>query len=107
MRKDTFRTILIAIGVLILLAIVALGSAVWLFVRSFHVGKMDAATAAREFDGIRGRFAGVSPLLAIRDEQPVVTRRPSAGAAPTRLTTMHIVAWDSEDDELVRIDLPF
>ena len=107
MKKETVRTLLIVVGVLILIAILALGSAVWIFMRSFELGKADAASATQQFDEIRGRFAGVTPVLEVRDEEPVITRRPSAQASGTRLTTMHVIAWDSEDDELVRIDLPF
>jgi hypothetical protein len=107
MKKDTVRTIVIVVGLLILLAIVGLGSAAWLFMRSFDVGKADAATAGQQFDRIRGRFAGVRPVLEIRDEEPVVTRRPPAQGNRTRLTTLHILAWDADDDDFARIDLPF
>jgi hypothetical protein len=106
-KKETVRTLLIVLGVLILLAIVGLGSAVWLFMRSFQVGKADAASATQQFDGIRARFAGVTPVLEVRDEEPVIARRPPADAAATRLSTMHVLAWDPDDDELVRIDVPF
>ena len=107
MKKETVRTLLIVLGLLVLLAVVCLASAVWLFTRSFQFEKADAANAAQQLDAIRGRFAGVTPVLAIRDEDPVVTRRPQATASSTRLTTMHVVAWDAEDDDFVRIDLPF
>lgn len=107
MKKETVRTLLIVVGVLILIAILALGSAVWLFMRSFELGKADAASASQQFDEIRGRFGGVTPVLEVRDEEPVITRRPPAQPWGRRLTTMHVIAWDSEDDELVRIDLPF
>jgi hypothetical protein len=107
MKKDTLRTVLIIVGVLILLAIVGLGSAVWLFMRSFDLEQADEPTASQQFDEIRGRFAGVTPVLAIRDERPVVTRRPSNQGTGARLTTLHVLAWDSDDHGLARIDLPF
>lgn len=107
MKKETVRTLAIVAGVVILLAIVGLGSAVWLFTRSFSRETSDAAGAAQRFDEIRSRFAGVTPVLAIRDDEAIVTRRPAAGAASARLTTLHVAAWDAEDDEFVSIDLPF
>lgn len=107
MKKDTVRTVAIIAGVLILLAIVGLGSAVWLFMRSFDVGHADAATASQQFDEIRSRFGGVTPVLDIRDHEPVITRRPPAQSAGTRLSTLHVVAWDPDDDQLTRIDVPF
>lgn len=107
MTKQTLRAVLIIIGLVCLLAIVGIGSAAWLFMRSFDVGKADAATASQEFDGIRARFGDTVPLIEFRDEDPVVTRKPPAGATGGRLTTMHVLAWDSEDDDFVRVDLPF
>lgn len=107
MKKDTVRTIVIIVGVLILLAIVGLGSAVWLFMRSFEMGKADERSASQQFDQIRSRFAGVTPVLAIRDERPVVTRRPPDQGTGMRLTTLHVIAWDPDDHDLARIDLPF
>src|SRR5688572_20541551 len=97
MKKDTLRTIVIIVGVLILLAVVGLGSAVWLFMRSFDVGQADAADASQQFDQIRSRFAGVTPVLAIKDEEPVITRRPPAQGTGARLTTLHVLAWDPDD----------
>ncbi len=61
MKKDTLRTVVIIVGVLILVAIVALGSAAWLFMRSFSLGQVDERTASQQFDEIRGKFAGVTP----------------------------------------------
>ena len=87
MKKETVRTIVIVIGVLILLIIVGLGSAAWLFMRSVQVGDADAADATQQFDTIRSRFTGVTPILQIRDGEPVVTRRPPAQGPGVRLTT--------------------
>jgi hypothetical protein len=106
-KKETVRTLVIVLGVLILVAIVGLGSAVWLFTRSFDVGTADAATAALRFDDVRSRFAGSAPVLQVRDEEPVVTRRPPDHKTGPRLTTLRILVWDPEEDKLTRIDLPF
>ena len=107
MKKDTVRTLVIIVGVLILLAIVGLGSAVWLFMRSVEVGKADTASASQEFDQIRRRFAGVTPVLGIENKRPVVGRRPPVQGTGTRLTTLHVLAWDPDDNGLARIDVPF
>jgi hypothetical protein len=107
MKKETVRTVMIIVGVLILVAIVGLGSAVWLFTRSFTVGKADEASASQRFDEVRERFAGLTPVLDIRDEEPVVTRRPSESGTGTRLTSLRIIHWDPDDDSFARIDLPF
>ena len=107
MKKETARTLMIIVGVLVLLAIVGLGSAVWLFTRSFNVERADAASATERFDEVRDRFAGVTPVLEIRDREPVVTRRPPAQTTGGRLATLRIIHWDPDDDSFARIELPF
>lgn len=107
MRKETARTLMIVVGVLILFAVLGLASALWLFASSVDVGKADAASARQRFDEIRQRFGGVAPVLHIRDGEPVLARRPPAQGAGVRLSTMRIVHWDPGDDSFSRIDLPF
>jgi hypothetical protein len=107
MKKETVRTLLIVVGVIALLAILGLGSAVWLFMRSFEMTQADAASATESFDEVRKRFAGTSPLLVLEDERPVVSRKPPAQSNGMRLTSLRILAWDPEDDRIANIELPF
>ncbi len=107
MKKETVRTLMIVAGVLILLAILGLGSAVWLFTQSVDVGQADAATAAQRFEEIRERFAGVTPVLEVRDGEAVISRRPPEQSAGGRLSTMYVVHWDDDDNSFTRIALPF
>lgn len=108
MKKTTLQALMIIAGVLILLAIVGLGSAVWLFTRSVTVGAADEASATRSFDEIRRRFAGVKPVLEIdENDDPVVARRPPAERPGPPLSVLHIMAWDPDDGSLARIDIPF
>lgn len=107
MKKETARTLMFVVGVLILLAVLGLGSAVWLFTQSFDVSTADEASATQRFEEIRERFVGITPVLEIRDHDPVITRRPPEQETGTRLTTMRIVHWDADDDSFTRLDLPF
>jgi hypothetical protein len=107
MKKETFRTILIVVGVLVLLAIVGLGSAAWLFMRGFETSQADAASATETFDDVRNRFAGTSPVLVIEDDRPTVARKPPAQSNGVRLTALRILVWDPEDERVARIELPF
>lgn len=107
MKKDTARALMIVVGVFVLLVILGLGSAAWLFTNAVDIGEADEASAQREFERIRARFAGVQPVIEVRDDEPVVTRRPSEAAPTVRLSTLRIVAWDPDDGTLARIDVPF
>ena len=107
MKKETARTLMIIVGVLILLAIVGLGSAVWLFTRAVNIGTADAKSAERSFEEIRERFEGVTPVLDVRNDEPSITREPPAQTTGERLTSLRIIAWDGSDERFTRIDLPF
>jgi hypothetical protein len=107
MKKDTIRTLTIVVGLLILLAVLGLGSAVWLFTQSVDVGKADEISATEAFDVVRARFPGVTPVLAVRDSEPVLARTPPETQSGPRLTTLHVLHWDPDDESFARIDLPF
>jgi hypothetical protein len=107
MKKETIRTLTIVIGLVILLVVLGLGSAVWLFTQSIDVGKADEVVAAEEFDRVRARFPGMKPVLDIRDGEPLLARKPPDRPAGGRLSTLHVLHWDPDDDSFARIDLPF
>ncbi len=107
MKKETVRTLTIVIGLVILLVVLGLGSAVWLFTQSIDVGKADEVVAAEEFERVRARFPGMKPVLDIRDGEPLLARKPPDRPAGGRLSTLHVLHWDPDDDSFARIDLPF
>jgi hypothetical protein len=107
MKKGTVRTLMIIVGVLFLFAIVGVGSAVWLFMRAVNVASADAKTAERNFDEIRQKFGGVTPVLEIRDDEPTVARQPPEQTTGERLTSLRVVAWDDDDERFTQIDVPF
>jgi len=107
MKKETARALMIIVGVVILLVIVGLGSAVWLFTQAIDVGAADERGAEAAFQEVRKCFAGVTPILDVKDGEPVLTRRPPDAAPASRLSTLHVIAWDSDEEGLTRVDLPF
>jgi hypothetical protein len=107
MKKDTARILMIVAGVVILLGIVAIGSAAWLFSQTVNLGKADEGKVEATFAQIRRQFGGAKPILDVQDGEPVLTRQPPASAPASRLSTLHVVAWDPDDEGLTRVDLPF
>jgi hypothetical protein len=106
MKKETARTLTIALGLLILLAILGLGSAAWLFSRTVDVATADEASATDQFDRIRARFAGTAPVLQVRDGEPVLARVPPDRGS-RKLETLRLMHWDPDDDSFARIEVPF
>jgi hypothetical protein len=107
MKKGTARTLMIIVGVLFLFAILGVGSAVWLFTRAVNVASADAKSAERSFEEIRQKFGGVTPILEVRGDDPVISREPPEQTTGEPLTSLRIVAWDDTDERFTQIDLPF
>ena len=102
------RTILVAAaGVAVGGGILAVALAAWFFISVFDAGPESRAAAARAFDDVRQRFGGAGPIVEIRDDQPVFTRRPSTGGPRPRLRTLHALAWDPDAEVLTRMEMPF
>lgn len=99
----------IVLGVLAFCVIVAIGGIVLMaaFVRqNVSISNMDAGAADNEFDAVRARFAGQQALIQIVDGRPQLVERTTGGTAPS-IKTMHIVAWDDDEEKLVRVSVPF
>ena len=65
-------------------------------------------SAKSEFDAVRSRFPGQQPLIQIVDGKPqLVTERASQTASQTTLTTLHVIAFDDDEGNLVTFSLPF
>ena len=65
-----------------------------------------AATADESLDQIRDRFAERPPLIEVRDGR-VRRNDPPPDAKPAALSTLHVLAWEADEEKLARIDLPF
>jgi hypothetical protein len=87
-----------------------IGTVVYLSLRHLNVQRVSVESADREFDQVRARFAGKTPLIEIDEEnweRPRIHQPPEAAAAHAPLQTMHIMAWDEREGKLVKMDLPF
>lgn len=102
----------IVIGVLVLLCFIAVGGiifAVSFFRENMQVTQnVTAGTAGNEFDAIRAKFPGQQPLVQMIDDRPqLVPERASRGGTAQSLTTLHVLAFDRNSEEMVRFSLPF
>lgn len=109
--KPKRRWIPIVLGIVFLLFVLAVGAVIfsvaW-FRQNLQVTEVSATNAAQEFDAIRAKFAGQRPLLELRDGRPeYVAEREKEPRSTVQLTTLHLMAWDEDDEELVKFALPF
>lgn len=110
--KKRRNWLLVVFGVLVLVVFVGIGVviavAAW-FQQNLEVqnntSERDAETA---FVEVRQKFNTRVPLLELRNGRPAYAAgRPPDSGSRTSLTTLHVLAWDPDDEELARVAVPF
>lgn len=100
----------VLLGVVFLCVVVAAGGlffAVSFFRQAVNITEASPGSAETQFDSVRAKFAGQEPLIQMVDGKPqYVANRPTAPEG-TRLSTMHVMAWDDDEGKLVTFALPF
>jgi len=109
--KPKRRWLPIVLGIVFLLFVLAVGAVIfsvaW-FRQNLQVTEVSATNAEQAFDAVRARFPGQRPLLEMRDGEPeYVAERKDEPRSNVQLTTLHLMAWDADDEELVTFSLPF
>ena len=108
-KKRTW--IWVVAGVFVLLCFVAIGgiiAAVSFFRQNLNVTQTAEDTAMRQFDEVRNRFPGQQPLIRLVDDKPQFVAEPARqGTAQKPLTTLHVIAFDRDEGNLVTFSLPF
>ena len=101
----------IVIGVVILLAFVAIGIigvGISYLRQSMTVVDASESDATQEFEKVRSRFAGQRPLIQMVDGRPQYDAdRASQTASQTTLNTLHVLAYDRDKGQTVTFTLPF
>jgi hypothetical protein len=98
-------------GIAVLVVFAGLGAA-WFGISWFRehleVTAASSDEATRAFDEVKAKFPGRAPLLEFSGGTPRVNMDTAdAGRAPESLTTLHVIAWDPDDRQLARFDIPF
>jgi hypothetical protein len=73
------------------------------------VNTSNVQQADDEFEKVRQRFKGQPPLLEMKDGAPhyVGGRAEASPSQPRQLTTLHILAWDANDEKLATVSVPW
>jgi hypothetical protein len=95
----------VGIGILGIVAMAAAG--LW-FVRSHVDVRATTVTAASsDFDAVRARFSAQKPLIELDDHGEFVRANTDRPAGTTRPQSLNVMAFDPDDEKVVRMDLPF
>ncbi len=101
----------VLIGVAIIAVFLGIGAIVavtaWVS-QNVVVNSSNSGQADDEFQKVRERFKGQSPLLEMKDGVPhYVGARVEGSSQPRQLTTLHILAWDANDEKLATVSVPW
>lgn len=110
-QKPKRRWIPIVVGIVFLIFVLGVGAVIfsvaW-FRQQLQITEISATNASQEFEAVRAKFAGQRPLLEMRNGEPAyVAEREQEPRSNVQLTTLHLMAWDEDDEQLVRFALPF
>ena len=101
----------IVLGVFLFFVVIAAGGlffAVSFFRQSMNVTEMAESSADQEFATVRARFAGRQPLFQMVDGRAqMVSDTATQPSSTTRPSTVHVLAWDRDDEQLVKFSIPF
>ena len=101
----------IILGVLFVFGMLAVGCVVVtvsFFRQNMEITETSEEAAMRELDEVRAKFPGQQPLIQLVDGKPqLVAERASQTPTQTTLKTLHVVAFDSDEGNLVNLSIPF
>lgn len=99
----------IIFGVFIVLVFIGIGAIIattaWVQ-QNLTVTDTSEGSAQQEFDSVRGKFAGRSPLLEMRNGRPVYASGKPATRSATPVERLHVLVWAPDDSKLVSVAIP-
>jgi hypothetical protein len=115
MQNRTKGCLWLALGVVsfvVIVGVAVIGGLGYIVYQQFSVksASVEPADASHQLDDLRGRFAGQAPRLRIThrpDGRPDVQIDGARPSSSTRLTELHVAAFDPSEKKLVRVTVPF
>lgn len=98
--------VLIALGMLGMCAIA--GAGVYFVSRHVNTERVSSSSALAQFDAVMSRFKDQKPLVEVDSAERIRRTREITGlpTAPTRATTLVVMAWDADEGRIVNLKLP-
>lgn len=108
-RRTWIWIIVACLGVIVLGLFAIAGVGIYFVASHIDTDRVSAPEAMRQFDEARAVFKDQKPLFELdKEERPRPTRPlqdlPRSSVRPQLLTVM---AWDADDERIVRISVPF
>jgi hypothetical protein len=107
-KVKTWVWVVVGLLVVCVLGVIAMAAAGLWFVKS-HVDIRSTTTTAvaEDFQTVRARFSNQKPLIELDERGNFLHANVDRPAGSTRPQTLNIMAYDPDDQKIVRLDLPF
>jgi hypothetical protein len=104
--------VIVLIGLCIIGIIAMAAAGVYFVTQQVQIRDASPASADRLFDENRDRFKGSPPLIELDVDGEILRShiaeaRRDRAASTSRLEGLHILAWDADDEKVVRLEIPF
>lgn len=96
---------IVVVGVLGIVAMAAIG--VYFATQNFEMHDASPATASREFDEIKEKFAGQKPLIELDSRGRLERTNSDRPTQDNRPEKLYVLAFDPDDGRVVRVTVPF
>jgi hypothetical protein len=97
---------IVAVCAICLVAVAAMG--VFFVARQVDTESASPATADQRFERARAQFKDQKPLIELDEDDNVkATNMDQPTGEVRKLESLSVMAWDSDDEKLVRVDVPF
>jgi hypothetical protein len=107
-KVKTWVWIVVGVFVLGVLGLVAMAAAGFWFAKThIDIRSTSPQTVAEEFDRVRERFASQQPLIELDEHGNFVRAHTDRPASDKRPETLHVMAFDPDDDRVVKVNVPF
>ena len=107
-KVKTWVWVVVGIVVCGILGVIAMAAAGLWFVKSHvDIRTTTVAVATADFQSIRQRFATQKPLIELDEQGTFLRANTDRPAGTQQPRTLNIMAFDSHDEKVVRMELPF
>jgi hypothetical protein len=108
-RKTWIWIIVALAGGCVLVLFGLAGGGLYFVSHHIQAARSTSSDALQAFDDARGRFKGQPPLFEVDSfDQPRVARSiTNLPTSPIKPQNLWVLAWNPDDDRLVRVSLPF
>jgi hypothetical protein len=107
-KVKTWVWVVVGIAVFGILGVIAMAAAGLWFVKSHvNIQNTSPAMASADFQTIRARFPEQKPLIELDEHGNFMHANTDRAPGTLRPQTLNIMAFDSHDEKVFRLDLPF